>query len=113
MASNVDELVVITPLESRRFPESVDFVTSPDHGAATESRRDIGLAGGGPSVVVTAMVILEFDSDGEMNVEKLYSGVDEEEVKAKFDWGISVSEDLGYVAEPPASHSEYVRENDL
>jgi glutaconate CoA-transferase subunit B len=113
MASNVDELVVITPLESRRFPESVDFVTSPGHVSRTESRRDIGLAGGGPSVVVTDMAILKFDSDGEMYVDELYPGVEKADVVAKFDWEISVSEELGSVAEPPASHIEYLRENDL
>lgn len=113
MASNVDELVVITPLEKRRFPEAVDFVTSPGHISPTESRRDLGLAGGGPSVVVTDKALFKFDSDGELYVDSLYPGVDEADVTAEFGWEISVSDDLGDVSEPPARHIEYLRESGL
>lgn len=113
MASNVDELVVITPLERRRFPEAVDFVTSPGHISSTESRDEIGLAGGGPSVVVTDKAILKFDSDGELYVDKLYPGIDDGDVRPEFEWDVSVSDECEYVSEPPARHLEFLRENDL
>ena len=52
--------VVIALHEKRRFPERVDYVTSPGWLAGGDSRRRAGLRWGGPSVVVTTKAVMRF-----------------------------------------------------
>ncbi len=46
IASNTRKTIVITPHSKRRFPEEVDFVTSPGYLNGRESREKLGLRGG-------------------------------------------------------------------
>jgi len=52
--------IIIAKHEDRRFPEKVDYVTSPGWLAGGKSREDSGLVRGGPSVVVTTMGVMRF-----------------------------------------------------
>jgi len=55
--------VIIALHERRRFPEQVDYITSPGWLAGEDSRRRAGLRWGGPSVVVTTRGVLRFRPD--------------------------------------------------
>jgi glutaconate CoA-transferase, subunit B len=55
--------VVIALHERRRFPEKVDYITSPGWLAGEDSRRRAGLRWGGPSVIVTTRGMLRFRPD--------------------------------------------------
>ncbi len=55
--------VIIAQHEKRRFPERVDYVTSPGWLQGGESRRQAGLVRGGPSVVVTTRGVMRFRAD--------------------------------------------------
>ena len=55
--------IIIAKHEKRRFPERVDYVTSPGWLEGGDSRALAGLVRGGPSAVVTTMGILRFRSD--------------------------------------------------
>lgn len=55
--------VVIAQHEKRRFPEHVDYITSPGWLQGADSRRQAGLRWGGPSVVVTTKAVLRFHLD--------------------------------------------------
>ncbi len=55
--------IIIAKHEKRRFPETVDYVTSPGWLAGGTSRRDSGLVRGGPSTVVTTMGVMRFRPD--------------------------------------------------
>jgi glutaconate CoA-transferase, subunit B len=55
--------VIIALHERRRFPEKVDYITSPGWVAEENSRRRAGLRQGGPSVVVTTRGVLRFRPD--------------------------------------------------
>ena len=55
--------IIIAKHEKRRFPERVDYVTSPGWLEGGDSRAQAGLVRGGPSAVVTTMGILRFRSD--------------------------------------------------
>lgn len=52
--------VIIALHEKRRFPEEVDYVTSPGWLQGGNSRRQTGLIRGGPSVIVTTKGVMRF-----------------------------------------------------
>jgi glutaconate CoA-transferase subunit B len=55
--------VIIALHEKRRFPEKVDYVTSPGWLEGGNSRQKVGLIRGGPSVVVTTKGVMRFRPD--------------------------------------------------
>jgi len=52
--------IIIAKHEKRRFPEKVDYVTSPGWLEGGDSRQAAGLIRGGPDVVVTTMGVIRF-----------------------------------------------------
>jgi glutaconate CoA-transferase subunit B len=55
--------IIIAKHEKRRFPEKVDYVTSPGWLGGGTSRLDSGLVRGGPDAVVTTMGVMRFRAD--------------------------------------------------
>jgi glutaconate CoA-transferase subunit B len=55
--------LIIALHEKRRFPEKVDYITSPGWLDGGTSRQRAGLIRGGPSAVVTTMAVLRFRPD--------------------------------------------------
>lgn len=55
--------VIIALHEKRRFPEKVDYITSPGWLAGGDSRQKASLIRGGPSVVVTTKGVMRFRPD--------------------------------------------------
>ena len=56
-------VVIIARHEKRRFPEKVDYITSPGWLDGPGAREKAGLPRGGPSAVVTTMGIMRFNND--------------------------------------------------
>jgi glutaconate CoA-transferase subunit B len=52
--------IMIMQHERRRLRERVDFVTSPGFGDGAGWRSRVGLAGGGPSALITTLAVFEF-----------------------------------------------------
>lgn len=63
IACLANRTVIIALHEKRRFPRTVDYITSPGWLEGGESRRKAGLIRGGPSVVVTTKGVMRFRSD--------------------------------------------------
>ena len=55
--------IIIARHEKRRFPERVDYITSPGWLQGGESRQRAGLIRGGPGVVVTTKGVMGFRPD--------------------------------------------------
>lgn len=55
--------IIIARHEKRRFPEKIDYITSPGWLEGGDSRRRAGLIRGGPSVVVTTKGVMRFRLD--------------------------------------------------
>jgi glutaconate CoA-transferase subunit B len=55
--------IIIALHEKRRFPEKVDYVTSPGWLEGGDTRKRAGLVRGGPSVVVTTKGVMRFRPD--------------------------------------------------
>ena len=61
IASLARRFMIIMSHEKRRFPEHVDYITSPGHIDGPEGRRKAGLRPGGPTRVITDLAVLGFD----------------------------------------------------
>ena len=55
--------IIIALHEKRRFPETVDYITSPGWLEGGDSRRQAGLIRGGPTAVVTTKGVMRFHPD--------------------------------------------------
>jgi glutaconate CoA-transferase subunit B len=85
--------VIIALHEKRRFPEKVDYVTSPGWLEGGESRQRAGLRWGGPSVVVTTRGVMRFRPDShEMYLASYHPGLPPEAVAAETGFPLDISE---------------------
>lgn len=74
--------LIMMPHRPERFPERVDFITSPGHPAL----RTLPWAGRGPEAVITDLGVLEFDTEGEMYLAAVHPGADEATIMAQTKW---------------------------
>lgn len=75
-------ILIMISHRPERFPERVDFITSPGHDAL----RALPWAGRGPEAVITDLGVLEFDMEGEMYLAAVHPGVDEATIRAQTKW---------------------------
>lgn len=106
------------PLESRRFRDRVDFISTAGYLEGPGAREAAGLRPQGPNVCVTTMCVFRFDTtDGgrtgscEMYLDGLFDGVSVEDVKSIVPWDLQVSSDLVLV--PPPTDEELDTINEL
>ena len=62
------------------FVENVDFVTTMGHRNSAGTRKELGLKGEGPDVVVTNLCTFDFDENGRMRIKSLHPGITLQEV---------------------------------
>lgn len=108
IAIHARRTVVVSRLNRRAFPETVDFVTSPGHRAKGRSRRDLGMPGAGPIKVVTDKGVLEADpNSGELVLTAIYPGGDFRAVAGGIGWPLRSREPLTEV-DPPTEKELYL-----
>jgi glutaconate CoA-transferase subunit B len=84
--------IIIAKHEKRRFPERVDYVTSPGWLEGGDSRQRAGLIRGGPSAVVTTQAVLRFrEGTHEMYLASAHPGLTPEEVAADTGFPLDVA----------------------
>jgi glutaconate CoA-transferase, subunit B len=104
IAIHARRTLVVSRLDRRSFPETVDFITSPGHCMRGQRRRDLGMPGAGPTRVVTDRAILEADEEtGELVLAALYPGVAVTDVEQEVGWPLRRRATLGQV-DPPTDH---------
>jgi glutaconate CoA-transferase subunit B len=70
------EYVMMPHHERRNFVERVDFISGVGYPGGTEGRRELGIAAGGPALVVTPKCVFDFDrAEGRMKVKSIHPGV--------------------------------------
>jgi len=79
--------VIIMQHDRRRLRERVDFITSPGYGDGPGWRQRVGLAGGGPSAIITTLAVFGFE-DGEAVLRSYHPFTSLEEVWANTGWGV-------------------------
>jgi glutaconate CoA-transferase subunit B len=111
IAIHAQKIFIIMRLKKRAFVERLDFTTSAGHLDGTPGRRkELGMPGGGPQLVVTDKAIFTFCPDtGEMLLSSIHPGVTVEQVKAEIGWPIKVSDDLKTTVEPDEEELRLVR----
>src|SRR4029453_15825305 len=95
IAIHARRTVVVSRLDRRAFPDSVDFLTSPGHRMRGRTRAELGMPGAGPVRVVTDKGILEPDPEnGELVLAALYPSTTVDEVRAGVGWPLRCHETL-------------------
>lgn len=110
IASLAKRVLIMAPHETRRFPERVDFVTSPGFLAGRRDRNQLGLEGSGPEAVITNLGIMEFDETGELLLVAVHPGASIEDVKANTGWDLKISGRLATTHEPTQEELCMIRE---
>ena len=111
IAIHARRTVIISRLDRRVFPETVDFITSPGNRSNGRTRKELGIPGGGPVKVVTDKAVLESDPvSGELVLTALYPGVELAEVAAGIGWPLRSRGTLERVAPPTEQELHLLRD---
>ena len=95
IAASAKEVFVVLRQSKRAFVEKLAFVTSVGHAEGGDSRKALGYTGGGPTVVITDLCILEPDpQSGELTLVALHSGSTVKEAREATGWGLKASATL-------------------
>lgn len=98
--------IIIARHEKRRFPEKVDYITSPGWLDGGDSRQKSGLVRGGPAVVVTTKGVMRFRPDSKaMYLASFHPGLTPQAVAD--DTGFPI--DIGEATETPVPTAEELR----
>jgi glutaconate CoA-transferase subunit B len=111
IASNAQRIFMIMRLKRRAFVDKLDFRTSPGHLDGGDARARLGLAGGGPEIVISDKAILNFDNpEKEMQLSALYPNVTAKDVQAEVAWPLRLAARIDEVAAPTAEELRLIRE---
>jgi glutaconate CoA-transferase subunit B len=106
-------ILMVTTHERRKFPEKVDFLTSPGFLTGRKERERLGLDGGGPDAVITDLGIMRFDREtGEMVLTSVHPGVAVEDARNNTGWNLRVADDLKITEEPSEKELLILRQLD-
>ena len=105
--------VTLMTHEPRRLVERVSYVTSPGYGDGVGWRGRHGLAGGGPTAIVTTLAVLRFpEGGGEAYLASVHPGHSVDEVRAQTGWDLRVPDDVAVTPAPTASELAHIRRLD-
>jgi len=95
----------VTEHTQRVFAEKLAYITGLGHPGGDAWRRDLDVPGGGPSVVVTPLAILDFDGpDRTMRLREVMAGVTVADVVANTGFELALADDVVEVL--PPTHQE-------
>jgi glutaconate CoA-transferase subunit B len=97
--------------QKQRFPEKVDFITTPGFFNGGKERETYGFIGGGPSVVISTMGIMRFDSETrEMYLASYHPGVTVEQIKENTGFDLKVAKDVHETEHPDPESIRILRD---
>jgi glutaconate CoA-transferase subunit B len=103
IAAHCRSVIVVIRQSRRSFVEHLDFVTSVGYGSEPGDRAALGLRGGGPSVVITDIGVLEPDPRScELTLTALHPGRTVDEARSATGWPLRVA-DVVAETEPPSA----------
>lgn len=111
IACNAGRTLIIMPHELRRFPEQVDFLTSPGYLDDSTTRSELGLQGGGPELIITDKAVFRFDDTGRAYVDSLHPGVSRADVQEVTGWELTFAENVSRTPTPTAEELRLIRED--
>ncbi len=104
-------VIIMDGQERSKFPERVDYNTTPGFFRGSRKERDrLGLLGRGPEALVTDVGIYRFSrTTGEMCLSALQPGASEEEAKRKAGWELKVAKKLVRLKPPTTEETALLR----
>ena len=103
--------VIILEHDRRRFPEQVDFITTPGYLKAKDYRMRAGLSPNtGPYAVVTTLGLFNFDELGEMVLKGHNPDVSIKKVKEGVQWDLKIHRDIRPLDPPSEKELRVLRE---
>jgi glutaconate CoA-transferase subunit B len=94
----------------RSFVERLDFRTSVGFGDGPSDRARLGLTGGGPSLVITDLGLLQpAPGTCELTLTHVHPGVVLDQVRDATGWPLAVSDDLRTTEAPSAVELGHLR----
>ena len=111
IAASAKEVIIMLRHNRRAFVEELSFVTSVGHGKGGDSRKDLGYAGAGPTVVITDLGVLRPDPETkELTLAALHPGATVEQAREATDWELRVAEDPGTTDPPTDEELDVLRD---
>lgn len=102
--------IVVIDLDRRTFVEEVDFITSVGHYKGRCSREEIGLAPGGPHLVVTDKAVFDFEPETrQMRLKTVHPGVNREEVFALLSFAPAITSEIDETTAPTQPELNLIR----
>lgn len=112
IAINAQNVLIIMRLKKRAFVEKLDFLTSPGHCEGDNSRKNLGIPGGGPELVITDRALFSFTkATREMILVELAPGESVDSIQAEVSWPLQVSPDVKETIPPGEDEIRVIREN--
>jgi glutaconate CoA-transferase subunit B len=97
--------------QKQRFPEKIDFVTTPGYFGGGKERESYGFYGSGPSAVISTLGILRFDPETkEMYLASYHPGVTVAQIKENTGWDLKVAPDVHETGRPAPELIRILRE---
>jgi glutaconate CoA-transferase subunit B len=104
-------IVMMAPHLKHRFPEKVDFNTTPGYFNGGKEREKYGFVGKGPSIVISNMGILRFDAETrEMYLASYHPGVSIEQIKENTGWELKIARDVHETERPDPEFIRILRD---
>lgn len=92
VGSFVSRTIIFMQQDKRKFVQRLDYLTCPGWLDGPKGREKAGLAGGGPSVVITDMAVLRFHPrTRRMYLAGTYAGIDAQQVLDKMAFEVDIS----------------------
>lgn len=106
------KVMIILEHDQRRFPEKVNYLTSPGYIDGGSGRQKAGLRPDtGPWAVFTTLGRFKFDRDsGEMYLDGYYRGVNVNQIKENMGWEIKISKSVREIEPPTEEDLRILRE---
>ena len=108
--SLASKTIIIVEHDKRRFPEKVDFITTPGYLSGKNSRTLAGLRPEtGPHAVVTTLGLFHFDEEGEMILTAYHPSASVQEVRENVQWDLKVDDNVKPLVPPGEKELKVLR----
>jgi glutaconate CoA-transferase subunit B len=106
------KIMVITPQDTRRFVEKIDFITTPGYLHGPGAREEAGLCpNSGPHKVITNMAVMGYDPETKrLQVESIHKGHSFKEVQENTGFELLKSSKVVETPEPTPEELRILRE---
>jgi glutaconate CoA-transferase subunit B len=106
IGSAVRKIIVIMPHELKRFPEKVDYVTTPGYNSQLKIRSISGLLPPEMIIISTLGVMKPDKSTGELTLTSRFSHTDVSDIIDNTGWNLNISEPLHVIPDPRETYKK-------